>query len=57
MKEYQYDYEWDANYCYSLSNTLKNKLNIKDSNDLFIAEREITSFKIAKAKDTPIKGK
>lgn len=56
MKDYQYDYEWDANYCYPESNVLINKLNIKDADALFIAEREITAFKIAKAKDEPIKG-
>ncbi|HBP39158.1 MAG TPA: cell filamentation protein Fic [Clostridiales bacterium] len=33
-----------------------NKLNIRDSSALFIAEREITALKIAKVKDKPIKG-
>jgi cell filamentation protein len=56
MKDYQYDYDWDANYCYPKSNVLINKLNIKDTASLFVAEREITAFKIAKAKDEPIKG-
>lgn len=56
MKDYQYDYEWDANYCYPESNVLKNRLNIKDAASLLVAEREITAFKIAKAKDEPIKG-
>jgi cell filamentation protein len=56
MKDYQYDYEWDANYCYPESKVLKNRLNIKDAALLFVAEREITAFKIAKAKDEPIKG-
>ncbi len=57
MKDYQYDYEWDANYCYPESKVLKNKLNIKDAGALLVAEREITSLKIAKAKNEPIKGK
>lgn len=56
MKDYQYDYESDENYCYPESNVLINKLNIKNADALFVAEREITALKIAKAKDEPIKG-
>lgn len=56
MKDYQYDYEWDANYCYPESNVLINKLNIKDPTALLLAEREITAFKIARAKDEPLIG-
>lgn len=56
-KDYSYDYEWDASYCYLESNVLINKLNIINPDALFVAEREITALKIAKAKDEPIKGK
>lgn len=53
---YDYEYEWDREYCYPNSSVLINKLNIKNQDDLVIAEREITSLKIAFAKAMPIKG-
>lgn len=56
MKNYSYDYEWDKEYCYPDSNVLINKLNIKNSDDLSVAEREITSVKLAYAKQNQIKG-
>lgn len=56
MTEYQYDYEWDQEYCYPNSYVLINRLNIMDSADLSAAERSITSLKIAAAKRKPIKG-
>lgn len=56
MKNYSYDYEWDKEYCYSDSNVLINKLNIKNSDDLSVAEREITAVKLAYAKQNAIKG-
>ena len=56
MKNYSYDYEWDVEYCYPDSNVLKNKLNITNSEDLAIAEREITSIKLAYAKQNIIEG-
>ena len=54
MKDYQYDYEWDAYYCYPKRNVLINKLNIKDPTALLLAEREITAFKIARAKKNAV---
>ena len=54
MKNYSYDYEWDIEYCYPNSNVLKNKLNITNSDDLATAEREITSIKLAYAKQNVI---
>lgn len=57
MKNYQYDYEWDSEYCYPNSTVLINKLNIQDANALSVAEREITSLRLALAKATPIKGR
>ena len=56
MKNYTYDYEWDIKYCYPDSNVLINKLNITDAQALAIAEREITSVKLAYAKLNPVKG-
>ncbi len=56
MKNYSYDYEWDSEYCYPNSNVLINKLNIKDSDDLSVAEREITAVKLAYAKQNQING-
>jgi len=54
--KYEYDYEWDKKYCYQNSFVLINKLNVTDGESLQIAEREITSLTIAKAKDIPVKG-
>ena len=56
MKNYSYDYEWDVEYCYLDSNVLINKLNITNNDDLSVAEREITSIKLAYAKQNRIKG-
>lgn len=56
MKNYIYSYEWDNKYCYPNSNVLINKLNIKDSDSLSAAEREITAVKLAYAKQNQING-
>ncbi len=53
---YDYNYEWDHRYCYPHSNVLINKLGIRDGEKLRIAEREITSLRIANAKVSIIKG-
>jgi len=53
---YEYSYEWDQRYCYPYSNVLINKLGIRDAEKLQIAEREITSLRIANAKVNVIKG-
>lgn len=42
-------------YCYPDSNVLKNKLNIRDRNDLKQAEEEITSIKQYMLMESPIK--
>ena len=57
QKDYQYDYEWDKEYCYPESNVLINKLNIRDAGELITAEREITSIRLAAAKARPIPGR
>lgn len=49
LKDYTYEYEYDARYCYPGSRVLKNKLNIMDEEELREAEREITSVRIAEA--------
>ncbi len=55
-QDYTYDYEWDSEYCYPATNVLINKLNIRNAEDLAIAEREITAIRLAVAKAEPIKG-
>ena len=55
-RDYSYDYEWDSEYCYPESNVLINKLNIRNAEDLSVAEREITAIRLAVAKAEPIKG-
>lgn len=49
MSEYYYEYEQDNYYCYPNSSVLKNKLNIRDADELKSAEREITSLRTAQA--------
>jgi len=56
MSKYDYEYEWDNKYCYPDSPVLKNKLNILDAESLSIAEREITSARIAGIMDQPVHG-
>jgi len=55
--DYSYSHEWDREYCYPDSSVLINKLNIHDADALRVAEREITSLRLAAAKDQPVKGK
>jgi len=54
--KYSYSYERTADYCYPDSDVLINKLNIKTDKELFIAEREFVSFRVAIMLDNPIKG-
>lgn len=56
LRDYSYDYEWDSEYCYPNSDVLINKLNIQNAKDLSVAEREITSVRLAVAKAHPIRG-
>lgn len=57
MSRYDYEYEWDPEYCYPNSNVLKNKLNILDAEDLATAEREVTAVRLAEIMDKPVRGK
>ena len=53
---YSYEYDYDTLYCYPDSTVLKNKLNIKDKDIFFKAEREITSLRTTQALVNPIEG-
>jgi cell filamentation protein len=55
--EYDYEYEWDAKYCYPGSFVLKNRLNISDKEALVVAEREITAATILQIKERPVRGR
>jgi cell filamentation protein len=54
MEKYNYTYEGSENYCFYGTDVLKNKLGIRDDNDLIIAEKEITSLKILMLYNMPI---
>jgi cell filamentation protein len=55
MEKYEYAYEGSESYCYPGTNVLRNKLGIRDDNALAIAEKEITSLKLLKLYNMPIK--
>ena len=46
----------DKKYCYPNSNVLKNKLNIKDENTLFEAEKKLTLIRLQELQTKPIEG-
>ena len=46
----------DTKYCYSGTDVLINKLNIKDKNELFNAEIELTSIRLKELEEAPIEG-
>ncbi len=54
---YFYGYEKDTYYCYPNSNTLRNKLNIIDAEELKQVEREITALRTAQIMVEGIDGK
>jgi len=56
MNNIPYEFSWDINYCYPNSFVLRNKLNIKDKDQLEKAEQQITSVKILDLKMNPLKG-
>lgn len=47
----------DDKYCYPNSETLKNKLNITNSKELFEAEKKITFIRLMQLQNKPIEGK
>lgn len=46
----------DSRYCYPDSDVLVNKLNIRDKDDLFTAEVELTSIRLNELQNDPIEG-
>ncbi len=58
MQNFESYYEWenDNYYCYPHSNTLKNKFNITDEEELKDVERQITAVRAAQILKEPIKG-
>ena len=54
MDEYSYSYIGIGNYCYPGTDILINKLNIKDDEQLFRAERDITRLKQLKLFKNPV---
>lgn len=56
MKDKGYEYDYDPYYCYENTDVLKNKLNIRDPEAFFDAEREISALKVASALKDEIKG-
>ena len=46
----------DSKYCYPNSNVLKNKLNIKDEQELFEAEKKLTLIRLQELQKTPVNG-
>lgn len=54
--DYNYGFDWDNEYCYPNSDILKNKLNIKDKERLEVAERELTSIRLAEIELNQVKG-
>ena len=49
-----YSYNGSENYCYHNTNVLINKLNIRNDKELSIAERDITTFRLAKLFESPV---
>ena len=52
-----YSYNGSENYCYPNTDVLINKLNIRNDEELSIAERDITTFRLAKLFEAPISNK
>ena len=59
MQHFDNYYEWenDNYYCYPHSNTLKNKYNITNEEELKDVERQITSIRAAQILKEPLNGK
>ena len=52
-----YSYNGSENYFYPKTDILINKLNIKNDQELSIAERDITTFRLAKLFQLPVPNK
>ena len=53
---YKYSYVNDGTYCYSNTDILINKLNIKEDIVLFEMERKLVSLRVNELIDKPMKG-
>ncbi len=51
-----YEYERDDYYCYYNSPVLKNKFGIKDERTLEVAERKLTTLRLAELEKSPLRG-
>ena len=56
MSEYDYEYEYDEQYCYPGTSTLRNKLGITDQNKLDAIERDLTAIRTLQLEQNPING-
>lgn len=54
--DFYYEFSYDSKYCYKDTHVLKNKLNIRDDEELSDAEREITSIRAAQILAEGIEG-
>ena len=57
MGKYNYNYQGFENYCYPGTDILINKLNIKNDEQLSMAERDITRLKLLKLFQSPASNK
>lgn len=56
MDKYKYTYESTADYCYKDTDILINKLDIRNDDELYNAERELVSLRIYELNEKPLKG-
>jgi cell filamentation protein len=52
-----YSYHGSENYCYQNTDVLINKLNIKNDEELSVAERDLTTFRLAQLFESNIPNK
>jgi len=53
---YRYEYEDNGQYCYPHTHILKNKLDIRDKDELFKVEQELSSARYFEIVKRPIPG-
>ena len=53
---YRYEYEDNGQYCYPHTHVLKNKLDIRDKDELFKVEQELSSARYFEISQRPIPG-
>ena len=57
MPDYDYEYEYDEQYCYPGTSVLRNRLGIRDQNELNAVERDLTAIRALQLEQTPIDGR